>query len=187
MAWKMKTKGATVNDGGSQKLKVGKHAYEIIGAEMALVKGDETGREKQVVLEFRSLEDSSYTCKEYIAVMAENDTRQRIAEETLRAFVQAAGITTAEFGEKSLKKLVGTTVVVETTSKTSGSGDDAKTYINVRHVEAYESGEESEEDEPEAEEEESEDESEDESEEESEEEEEPAPAKSKSKGKSRPW
>lgn len=179
MAWKMKTKGATVNDGGSsQKLKVGKHGYEIIGAEMAPVKSDETGREKQVVLEFRSLEDSSYTCKEYIAVMADNETRQRIAEETLRAFVLAAGITSADFGEKGLKKLIGITVVVETTSKTVGSGDDAKTYVNVRSVEPLEG---SDADEEESEEEESEE------EESEEEEEETAPAKSKGKGKSRPW
>lgn len=127
----MKAEGETVNDGG-RKLKIGTFPYQVIAASMAVVKSDPSGKTQQVVIGLRNGE--SYDCKCYLSVMADNDQQREIAEKTLRAIVQAAGITGLVKPE-TLKKLVGTWVLitaVETVSKT----DKTKSYVNIQTVEA---------------------------------------------------
>ena len=90
MAWSMKAEGETVNDGG-RKLKIGTFPYQVITTNMAVVKSDPSGKTQQVVIGLRN--GDSYDCKCYLSVMADNDQQREIAEKTLRAIVQAAGIT----------------------------------------------------------------------------------------------
>lgn len=128
--WSMKVEGETVNDGG-RKLKVGSFPYEIISAGMVVNKSNPSGKEQQVVLEFRN--GASYVCRSYFAVMSDNTQRQNIAEKELRSIVQAAGVT-GVMKPELLKKLIGK--FVEITAKETSK--DGKTYVNIATVEAYE-------------------------------------------------
>jgi hypothetical protein len=195
----MKAEGETINDGG-RRIKIGTFPYEVTGASMAVVKSDVTGKTQQVVIDL--LHDGDYACKTYFSVMAQSLQQREIAEKGLRAFIQAAKIKGVVKPE-TLKKLIGTTVLitaVETVSKT----DNTKKYVNIQTVESYDGDADDEEVEDDDEEEEAppvkpakgkkpapepepeEDEEEEEEDEEVEEEEAP-PVKSKSGKKETPW
>lgn len=162
---------------GGGKLKVGKNAYEITGADYLVNKNDPTGKEKQVVLTFR---DGDGTAKVYLAVNSQNDVQRNIAQKAIVSCADAVGFQSGDFKIPAhLPKLVGHTVVV-TARETVKAG---KTYVNVSTIEAYEGGDEEEEETEETEEESEEEESEEETEEA---EEEPAPAP-KSGAKKKPW
>jgi hypothetical protein len=180
-------KVGSINEGG-RKLKVGTHAYKITGASMAIVKSNPTGKEQQVI--FDLLNGKDYGCKLFLNVMSSNDVVCEIAQKTLVAIAEAAGIGGVLKPER-LKGFIGKSIVI-TAKETQGKGEKKdQTYVNLSTVEAFEDDAD-EEDEAEVEEEEDEVEADDDAEEESEEEEadeEPEPPKKKpaaGKGK-RPW
>lgn len=141
-------KVGSINDGG-RRLKVGSHAYKIVGASMALVKSDPRGKEQQVVLDV--LNGGDYACKVFLSVSSPNETVANIAQKTLVAFWDAAGLVGA-IKPETLKRLVGKTVVI-TTRETPGKGENKdKTYVNIATVEAPDGGEDDEEEESEEEE-----------------------------------
>ena len=177
-------KKGSINDGG-RRLKVGSHTYKILGATMALVKSDPRGKEQQVVLDV--LNGGDYACKVFLSVMSPNEVVCDIAQKTLVAFWDSAGLTGA-IKPETLKRLIGKTVVI-TTRETQGKGENKdKTYVNISTVEAPAGDDEEEETEDaETETEETED-TEEESEEETEEEAPPAKKPAAAAGaKKRPW
>ena len=164
-------KVGSINDGG-RKLKVGTFAYKIVGAAMAVVKSNPTGKEQQIVIDLQDIHEPSYNCKQFLSVMSPNDTQREIAQKTLVAIAEAAGISGVLKPER-LKSFVGKVIEI-TARETQGKGDKKdQTYVNLATVEAYVAGAA----------EDAEEEEEEEEEEEDEEEEAPAPAAKKT----RPW
>lgn len=179
-------KAPTLEDGG-RKLKVGSYAYKITSAQMAVVKSDPRGKQKQVVIEATNNGD---LYKVYLSTDSPNDTAREIALKTLMSFWVAAGLTGACKPE-TLKLLAGKTVVIAA-RETQGKGENKdKTYVNISNVEPFDGGDDKEEEtEDEVEEsEESEEETEEETEEEETEESDPEPPKKSAAAapKKRPW
>lgn len=179
-------KTGSINDGG-RKLKIGTFAYKITDAKSAIVKSNPTGKEQQVVIDL--LHGKDYSCKVFLNVMSPNDVTCDIAQKTLAAFWEAAGLSGTIKPERlgQLKNKF-----VEITARETLK--DGKTYSNISTVEAVSDNEETSDDddaEEETEEESEEEETED-TEEEEEEEETPPPASKKKAApaagqKKRPW
>jgi hypothetical protein len=161
-------KVGSINDGG-RKLKVGTFAYKIVGAAMAVVKSNPTGKEQQIVIDLQDIHEPSYNCKQFLSVMSPNDVQREIAQKTLVAIAEAAGIGGVLKPER-LKSFVGKVIEI-TARETQGKGDKKdQTYVNLATVEAYVAGATEDTDE----------------EEEDEEEEAPAPAPLKAGKKAKP-
>ena len=173
MAFAIKTKGESINDGGRQ-LKIGTHTYTIVSIGTAINKKDPTGREQQIVMDLRNGTD--YVCKVYLAVESKDSVVAEIAAKTIRAFAHAVGFD-GVIKPETLSRLKDG--VVSITAKETTSKDGTKKYVNSQTVEAVDGGDE----EPDGGE-------EPEEEEEGEEEEEtpePEPAPAPAAAKKRPW
>lgn len=141
-------KTKSINEGG-RKLKVGAHAYKITDCRAVVDKLDPRGKKQQVLFVLQLLADKTYTCNQYLSVMADNDQQREIAAGTLVAFADAAGIK-GDLKPERLKTLIGKIVVVDA-KETAGKGaNEGKTYVNIKTVEAYvPAGNTDEDDEPE--------------------------------------
>lgn len=126
-------KVGSLNEGG-RRLKVGTFAYEITNAAMVPVKSDPRGKEQQILFELCTRD--GYSCRLYLSVMSANEVQCEIAQKTLVAIWEAAGLN-GNIKPDTLKRLSGKVVVIET-KETKGKGDNKdKTYVNVVTVEAY--------------------------------------------------